>query len=89
MIFYLQDMFHSNTGRHRDDYPIKQLKESERENVNQIQSLRSLSIKKPSHLKILLKEISEQTKALFRPPHLKNTILTCMIQFGITASYYT
>lgn len=84
----LKDMYHCNTGNSRDDYPIKSLKEKEKVG-SQNQSLRSLSIKKPKHLKILLEEIWEQTKALCRAPHLKNTILTCAIQFGLTASYYT
>lgn len=87
----LKDMYHMNTGNNREDYPIKSLKESERETkgLNSNQSLRNLSIKKPKHLKILLEEIWEQTKSLCRPPHLKNTVLTCAIQFGLTASYYT
>lgn len=85
----LKDMYHQNTGNNRNDYPIKSLKERERDGISQNQTLRSLSIKKPSHLKILLDEVWEQTKALCSAPHLKNTILTCAIQFGLTASYYT
>lgn len=85
----LKDMFHRNTGRPREDYPIKQLKEKDKVGATQNQNLRALSIKKPKHLKILIKEIWEQTKALCSEPHLKNTILTCAIQFGLTASYYT
>ncbi|XP_070508560.1 synaptic vesicle glycoprotein 2B-like [Chironomus tepperi] len=88
----LKDIYHMNTGRPKDDYPIKSLKEKEREKVNQSQSLpslRSLSLRKPKHLNILLKEIWEQTKSLCKAPHLKNTTLTCAIQFGLTASYYT
>lgn len=84
----LKEMYHQNTGNPPESYPIKSLKEKEREG-NSTQSLRSLSIKKPKHIKILLTEIWEQTKALCRPPHLKNTVLTCAIQFGLTASYYT
>lgn len=86
----LKDMFHRNTGRPREEYPIRQLKGRDRANLGpQTQSLRSLSIKKPKHLKILVTEVWEQTKALSSAPHLKNTILTCAIQFGLTASYYT
>lgn len=88
----LKDIYHMNTGRPKSDYPIKSLKEKEREKVNQSQSLpslRSLSLRKPKHLNILLKEIWEQTKALCKAPHFKNTSLTCAIQFGLTASYYT
>jgi MFS transporter, VNT family, synaptic vesicle glycoprotein 2 len=46
-------------------------------------------MRKPKHLKLLLNEIWEQTKALCRPPHLRNTFLSCAIQFGLTTSYYT
>lgn len=89
-LIVLKDMFHFNTGKAREEYPIKSLKEREREKgVIQTQSLRSLSIRKPKHLKILIKEVWEQTKGLCSAPHLKNTILTCAIQFGVTASYYT
>jgi MFS transporter, VNT family, synaptic vesicle glycoprotein 2 len=85
----LKTMYHYNTGNPREDYPIKSLKEKEKGETNNNQSLRSLSIRKPKHLKILLREVWEQTKALCRPPHLANTVLTCAVQFGLTASYYT
>lgn len=88
----LRDIYHMNTGRSKSDYPIKSLKEKEREknSLNQpVPSLRALNLRKPKHLNILLKEIWEQTKALCKSPHLKNTTLTCAIQFGLTASYYT
>lgn len=84
----LKDMYRINTGNSRNDYPIKSLRETGKA-LTQNQSLRSLSIKKPKHLKILMLEIWEQTKTLCRTPHLKNTVLTCAIQFGLTASYYT
>lgn len=88
----LKDIYHMNTGRPHDEYPIKSLKEKEREKglPDQSQpSLRSLSIRKPKHLKILLSEILEQSRTLCRAPHLKNTMLTCAIQFLLTASYYS
>lgn len=86
----LRNMYYHNTGNSPDDFPIRSLKEKEREKSNnQNQSLRSLSMRKPKHLKILLSEIWEQTKALCKPPHLRNTILTCAIQFMLTMSYYT
>jgi VNT family MFS transporter (synaptic vesicle glycoprotein 2) len=75
------------------EYPIISLKEREKTIVLQSQaskqSIRSLSIRKPKHLQILLREIWEQTKALCQQPHLKNTAITCAIQFGLTTSYYT
>lgn len=92
----LKDIFHRNTGKSRDQYPVKTLKEKEKtENHNGNvaiglnRSIRTLQISKPKELKILLGEIWEQTKALSKPPHLKNTALACAIQFGITTSYYT
>lgn len=91
----LKDIYHSNTGKSRDDYPVKTLKEKEKDSQNQSvaiglnRSIRTLQISKPKELKLLLGEIWEQTKALSRPPHLKNTVLACAIQFGITTSYYT
>lgn len=89
-LIVLKEIYHINTGRPREQYPIKSLKESEHEkNSAQAQSLRTLSMRKPKDLKILLHEIWEQTKSLCREPHLKNTVLTCAIQFGLTTSYYT
>lgn len=86
----LRDMYHANTGKKRDEYPIKALKETDREvPVVDNKNLRKLNMKKPKHLKLLLKEVMEQTKALCEPPHLRNTLLTCAIQFGLTTSYYT
>lgn len=86
----LRHIFHHNTGRPEAEYPIKSLKEREREKaLVDAPSMRSLSMKKPKHLKILLNEIWEQTKMLCREPYLSRTALTCAIQFGLTASYYT
>lgn len=84
----LKTMFHYNYGRPREEYPIKQLKMKERDKEMTL-SLRSLSMKNKEHVMILLREIWEQTKLLCKAPHLKNTSLTCAIQFGLTASYYT
>lgn len=47
-------------------------------------SVRSLSMRKPKELRMLMQEIWSQTKALCRPPHLKWTIITCTIQFCLT-----
>lgn len=48
-------------------------------------SVRNLSMRKPKELKLLMAEIWEQTKALCKPPHLRYTIITCLIQFGLTS----
>lgn len=50
-------------------------------------SVRNLRIRKPKELKLLLLEIWTQTKALCKPPHVKYTIITCLIQFGLTSRY--
>lgn len=50
-------------------------------------SVRSLRIRKPKELRILMQEIWEQTKALCKPPHLRYTVITCLIQFGLTTRY--
>ncbi|GLV41149.1 uncharacterized protein CBL_04673 [Carabus blaptoides fortunei] len=72
----LRDMYAMNTGKEPMEYPSQK-------------SVRNLSIRKPKELKLLLGEIWEQTKALCKPPHLRYTIITCLIQFGLTSSYYT
>lgn len=36
---------------------------------------------------MLLSEIWQQTKLLCKAPHLRNTVLTCAIQFGLTTRY--
>lgn len=88
----IKDIYEKNSQRDRAEYPIHGLKGNDK--LNNImethnRSKRTLSLGKPNHLMILLNEIWDQTKALCHPPHLKRTILTCVIQFGITSSYYT
>uniref|UniRef100_A0A1Y1KR70 Major facilitator superfamily (MFS) profile domain-containing protein n=1 Tax=Photinus pyralis TaxID=7054 RepID=A0A1Y1KR70_PHOPY len=89
----LREMFASNTGESVVDFPIRSLREKTR-NMSVIsqqstRSIRSLRIRKPKELRLLILEIWEQTKALCKPPHLKYTVITCLIQFGLTTSYYT
>lgn len=88
----IKDIYRKNSGRDPSEYPIKCLKGNDKLNTimeTHNRSKRTLSMRKKKHLKILFIEIWEQTKALCTKPHLKNTILTCFIQFGITSSYYT
>ncbi|KAF5300444.1 hypothetical protein FQA39_LY02243 [Lamprigera yunnana] len=89
----LRDMYASNTGDSADNFPIRSLREKTRtlSVISQLsnRSIRNLRIRKPKELKLLLLEIWEQTKALCKPPHLKYTVITCLIQFGLTTSYYT
>lgn len=73
-------------------FQIKTLKEKDKisaitQKTNK--SVRALSMRKPKEFKLLMSEIWLQTKLLCKPPHLRNTLLTCAIQFGLTSSYYT
>ncbi|XP_067008347.2 synaptic vesicle glycoprotein 2B isoform X2 [Anabrus simplex] len=87
----LQHIYAVNTGDAPAGFPIETLKEKSRHNsswsVNSQKSLRS--IRSFGDLQNLLREIWEQTKSLCSAPHLRNTLLTCFIQFGLTSSYYT
>lgn len=56
---------------------------------NKDKSMRSLKLHKRKDLKVLLKEVKDLTTALCKKPYLKNTLLACGIQFGLTSSYYT
>lgn len=87
----LKDIFTQNTGRDVLEYPVRSLRETERQYsfLGKHRSIRSLSIRKKKDIRILLKIYWHQTKELCRPPHRTNTFLTCFIQFGIFASYYT
>lgn len=87
----LQKIFHKNTGKDVSEYPVESLRETETEYkfLGRHQSIRNLSIRKHQDLKILLKTFWHQTQQLCRPPWLKNTMVTCLMQFGIFACYYT
>lgn len=89
----LANIFASNSGLDKDQYPVKSFHEKEHKissvSLKINKSVRELSLRKPKHLKVFFQEIWDQTKALCKPPHLRNTVLTCLIQFGLTTSYYT
>ncbi|CAH0389528.1 unnamed protein product, partial [Bemisia tabaci] len=90
----LRHVFSVNTGVPPDEFPVANLKErAPRVSIISIQSKRSVrsvkSVKSPKDVKLLLREVGYQTLELFYPPYRKNTILACLIQFGITSSYYT
>lgn len=64
----------------------------ERESISTIsqrtsKSVRALKMHKPTEVKMLVSEIWQQTKLLCRPPHLRNTVLTCAIQFCLTTRW--
>lgn len=72
---------------------VKYLKEKVRNmsvaSVQSVTSVKSIkTIKTRRDFKILFNEIWWQTKALCKPPHLKYTVLTCLIQFGLTTRYH-
>ncbi|XP_050293572.1 synaptic vesicle glycoprotein 2B-like isoform X2 [Anthonomus grandis grandis] len=89
----LRDMYASNYKDDPANFPVRSLREKVRTmsvvSQQSTRSIRSLRIRKPKELKLLLAEIWEQTKALCKPPHLRYTVITCAIQFGLTSSYYT
>nr|CAD7403315.1 unnamed protein product [Timema cristinae] len=90
-------MYQGNSGEPQDNYPVKSLMPKElkgrTKSIISIESQRSQrdvgDLKSASGFKVLFAEIWDQTKALCKPPHLKNTVLTCAVQFGLTSSYFT
>lgn len=87
----LKDIFHQNTGKDVAEYPVESLRETltEYKFLGKHHSIRVLNIHKHQELKILLKTFWHQTQQLCKPPWLKSTVLTCSMQFGIFACYYT
>lgn len=88
----MKDIYASNTGNDRSEYAVKSLQKTNRISkaaIKTSKSVRDLSFGKPRELKLLMVEVWQQTRTLFKQPYLKNTILTCLIQFGLTSSYYT
>ncbi|XP_018369030.1 PREDICTED: synaptic vesicle glycoprotein 2B-like [Trachymyrmex cornetzi] len=79
-------IYSRNTGADPETYPVKCLQEKSK---NQDKSTRSLKLLKRKDLKVLFAEIRDLTSALCKPPYLRNTALACVIQFGLTSSYYT
>ncbi|XP_033245596.1 synaptic vesicle glycoprotein 2C-like isoform X2 [Drosophila miranda] len=79
-----------NTGQSRSNYPCTTLRESirplQRDGETNIQNQR---IGNFIELKNLSVEIWDQTKTLYKHPYLKNSVITCAIQFCLTTSYYT
>ncbi|CAG2061538.1 unnamed protein product [Timema podura] len=90
-------MYQGNSGEPQDNYPVKSLMPKElkgrTKSIISIESQRSQrdvgDLKSATGFKVLFAEIWDQTKALCRPPHLRNTVLTCAVQFGLTSSYFT
>lgn len=79
-------IYSQNTGNDPDMYPVKFLQEKPN---SKDKSTRALKLHKRKDLKVLAAEVWDLTKALCKPPYLKNTLLACGIQFGLTSSYYT
>ncbi|XP_018344257.1 PREDICTED: synaptic vesicle glycoprotein 2C-like [Trachymyrmex septentrionalis] len=79
-------IYSRNTGADPETYPVKCLQEKAK---HQDKSTRSLKLLKRKDLKVLFAEIRDLTSALCKPPYLRNTALACVIQFGLTSSYYT
>ncbi|KAF7387378.1 hypothetical protein HZH68_013055 [Vespula germanica] len=79
-------IYAQNTGQDPETYPVKCLQEKTN---NKDKSTRSLKLHKKKDLKVLFSEVWELTMSLYKPPYLRNTLLACAIQFGLTSSYYT
>ncbi|KAJ4439687.1 hypothetical protein ANN_07815 [Periplaneta americana] len=77
----LRYMYAMNTGQQPQHYKVKSLKRELRleEDTNYKHNLRSLTG--------ILRLMWSQTKPLFLPPHLINTLLGCSLMFGIFASF--
>uniref|UniRef100_A0A1B6CG08 Major facilitator superfamily (MFS) profile domain-containing protein n=1 Tax=Clastoptera arizonana TaxID=38151 RepID=A0A1B6CG08_9HEMI len=87
----LKHMYAVNTGETPGSYPVRSLREKERGiSVTSIQSSRSLkSVRTVKDLQLLMTDIWDMTKTLCKAPYRKYTLLTCIIQFGLTSGYYT
>ncbi|XP_012266805.1 synaptic vesicle glycoprotein 2C-like [Athalia rosae] len=81
-----QHIYAQNTGNDPETYPVKSLLEKP---ISREKSPRKLRLHKRKDLKVLFSEVWDMTKALCRPPYLRNTLISCAIQFGLTSSYYT
>ncbi|XP_074094378.1 synaptic vesicle glycoprotein 2B [Cotesia typhae] len=79
-------IYSQNTGQDMESYPVKSLQEKA---TSKDVSTRTLRLHKHKELKVLCSEVWGLTKALCKPPYLRNTLLACAIQFGLTSSYYT
>ncbi|XP_043479354.1 synaptic vesicle glycoprotein 2B-like [Leptopilina heterotoma] len=79
-------IYAQNTGNDPDTYPVKSLQEKP---TSKDKSTRALKLHKRKDLKVLTSEVWDLTKSLCKPPYLRNTLLACGIQFGLTSSYYT
>ncbi|XP_066591986.1 synaptic vesicle glycoprotein 2B-like [Prorops nasuta] len=77
-------IYTQNTGKDPETYPVKCLQEKQKD-----KNTRALKLHKRKDLKVLFSEVWELTNALCKPPYLRNTVLACAIQFGLTSSYYT
>ncbi|XP_011495875.1 PREDICTED: synaptic vesicle glycoprotein 2C-like [Ceratosolen solmsi marchali] len=79
-------IYAQNTSNDPDTYPVKFLQEKPN---SKDKSTRALKLHRRKDLKVLVAEVWDLTKALCKPPYVKNTLLACGIQFGLTSSYYT
>ncbi|XP_015108435.1 synaptic vesicle glycoprotein 2C [Diachasma alloeum] len=79
-------IYAQNTRSDPSEYPVKSLQEKTNPKDK---STRTLRLHKHKDLKVLCSEVWDLTKALCKPPYLRNTVLACGIQFGLTSSYYT
>ncbi|XP_048507312.1 synaptic vesicle glycoprotein 2C-like isoform X2 [Athalia rosae] len=90
----LSIMYAENTGNPPEDYPVKCIANSDDPanamivNGGDFVASEKLKRKKKKLVK-MVKDIYEHTLTILRPPYLTTTLLTSIIQFSITSSYYT
>lgn len=83
----LERMFVSNTGKPKEEFSVKVLSESPEADSYYFQRVRNISF--GQRIKNLLKGIYKQHRDLFRGRSRFNIIITCFVDFGLIAVYYT
>jgi MFS transporter, VNT family, synaptic vesicle glycoprotein 2 len=79
----LKTIYAINTGDSKDNFKVYSLLD---EQVPQAKRLFAIQESTSKGAMALLKLIYNQTAPLFMPPHLHNTVIACMLQFGIFAT---
>ncbi|GFG38510.1 hypothetical protein Cfor_01076, partial [Coptotermes formosanus] len=76
----LRRMFTLNTGQSAKEYPVERI-------VMDKEEIGSVAVVRQTSMLEIVKSMWLQTKPLFQRPHLFLTILACLIQFGLYASF--
>lgn len=76
----LRRMFAVNTGRNVDEYPVERVTMDKQE-------IGSVAVIHPTSVLEIVKSMWLQTKPLFQTPNLSLTIVACLMQFALFASF--